>query len=52
MNELGYGKDYLGVIHINIMCDTAFEDILVNSVQRLENQEVFSVLGVDIRLYS
>lgn len=44
--------DYLGVIHINIMCDTTFEDVLVNSLQRIENQEVSTFFIVDTRLFS
>lgn len=41
--------DYLGVIHINIMCDTTFEDVLVNSLQRLENQEIVFLIAIDFR---
>lgn len=52
MDESCYRVDYLGVIHINIMCDTTFEDVLVNSLQRLENQEVSMFLAVDTRLFS
>ena len=41
--------DYLGVIHINIMCDTTFEDVLVNSLQRIENQEIVFLIAIDFR---
>lgn len=40
--------DYMGVLHITILCDISFGELLVDSLQRVDLRDVF----IPYRFYS